>query len=518
MPTTSISPFPFLHVRPFLRASVSALAFLCCAGAGWGEEAPASADPAAGAAPEPISIVTEHRLDAAGTRIDYTVTAEEIYIRDDGIPTASFFTISYAKVGVERPEDRPLTFVFNGGPGSAAIWLHLGMVGPRILDAPSDGSDPGGPPYRLRDNPWTILRATDLVFVDPIGTGFSTALGETEDQAFWGYDEDADSVAEFIRVFIAQHNRWNSPKYILGESYGGIRSSMLVPRLQQDLNIGINGVILISPALNMGTLPFIVAGNDLPYATHLPALAAAAHYHGRLGDTWPDLETLLSSAEAYAGGDYLKALFAGDTLGAGDRERVADQLVRYTGLSREYILRSNLRIYTIRFLKELLRDEGRIIALLDSRYAQDEIDDVGDVPDGEPFSAKTAPMYVSLFRSYIKNELGVDLTRRYFGTNSDAGRNWNRPASGRNAFAGYVDVTGQLAQGTKDNEGLRIFSASGYHDLTTSYFATEYMLQHSGIDPDRMTIKNYPGGHMMYLYQPSLEAVSNDIVEFIETS
>ncbi len=208
----------------------------------------------------------------------------------------------------------------------------------------------------------------------------------------------------------------------------------------------------------------------------------------------------------------------GDTLGAGDRERVADQLVRYTGLSREYILRSNLRIYAIRFLKELLRDEGRIIALLDSRYAQDEIDDVGDVPDGEPFSAKTAPMYVSLFRSYIKNELGVDLTRRYFGTNSDAGRNWNRPASGRNAFAGYVDVTGQLAQGTKDNEGLRIFSASGYHDLTTSYFATEYMLQHSGIDPDRMTIKNYPGGHMMYLYQPSLEAVSNDIVEFIETS
>lgn len=466
---------------------------------------------------DPISIVTEHRLDAGGTKIDYAVTAEEIYIRDaEGEPTGSFFTISYAKKGVARPEDRPVTFVFNGGPGSSSIWLHLGMVGPRILDAPSDGTDPGGPPYRLRDNPWTILRATDLVFVDPIGTGFSKAMGETKSDAFWGYDEDADSVAEFIRVFITKHNRWNSPKYILGESYGGIRSSLLVPRLQQDLNIGINGVILVSPALNMGTLPFFVAGNDLPYVTHLPALAAAAHYHGKLDEAWPDLETLLDAAAAYAGNEYLEALFEGDTLSDQERQQVAAQLKRFTGLSTDYILRSDLRIYAIRFIKELLRDEGKSIALLDSRYAQDELDDVGDFPDGDPFSAKTAPMYVSLFRSYLRGELDIDLTRRFYGSNGEANQSWKRPANGRGAFAGYVDVTGQLAQGTKDNEGLRIFSASGYHDLTTSYFATEYMLEHSGIDPDRMTIKNYHGGHMMYLYQPSLEAVSNDIVEFIE--
>lgn len=490
--------------------------FLLLAGAALAEDAEAPMKETA-RTEDPISIVTEHRLDAGGTKIDYAVTAEEVYIRDaDGEPTGSFFTISYAKSGVARPEDRPVTFVFNGGPGSASIWLHLGMIGPRIIDAPSDGSDPGGPPYRLRDNPWTILRATDLVFVDPIGTGFSKAMGETEAEAFWGYDEDADSVAEFIRVFVTRHNRWNSPKYILGESYGGIRSSLLVPRLQQSLNIGINGVILVSPALNMGTLPFRVAGNDLPYVTHLPALAAAAHYHGKLEESWPDLETLLDAAEAYAGGEYLEALFEGDTLSDPERQAVAAQLKRFTGLSTDYILRSDLRIYAIRFIKELLRDEGKSIALLDSRYAQDELDDVGDFPDGDPFSAKTGPMYVSLFRSYLRNELDVDLTRRFHGINREANQSWKRPANSRGAFAGYVDVTGQLAQGTKDNEGLRIFSAGGYHDLTTSYFATEYMLQHSGIDPERMTIENYPGGHMMYLYQPSLEALSDDIVAFIE--
>lgn len=466
---------------------------------------------------EPISVVTEHRLESGGTAIDYLATAEEIYLRDgDGKPTASFFTISYTEKGDRRPEDRPLTFVFNGGPGSASIWLHFGLVGPRLIDIPSDASDPGGPPYRLRDNPWTILRATDLVFVDPVGTGFSKALGENKGEDFWGYDEDADSVAEFIREFITRHDRWNSPKYILGESYGGIRTALLVPRLQQNLGIGLNGLILVSPALNMGTLPFIVAGNDLSYATHLPALAAAAHYHGKLPDSWPDLETLLESAEAFAGDDYLAALFQGDILDSGERRRIAEELHRFTGLSIDYILRSDLRIYAIRFIKELLREEGKVIGLLDGRYAQDELEDVGEFPNGDPFSAKTGPIYVSLFRGYLRNDLGVDLTRRYIAVSNEANRSWKRPANGRGAFAGYVDVTAQMAQGTKDNEGLRIFSASGYHDLTTSYFATEYMLQHSGIDADRMTIKNYPGGHMMYLYQPSLEAVSDDIVDFIE--
>jgi len=465
----------------------------------------------------PLKFVTEHHLKAGATDLSYTTTAEEIYLKDaDEKEIASFFTISYTKNGLEHPGDRPLTFIFNGGPGSSSIWLHFGLVGPKLIDIPSDASDPGAPPYHLKDNPFTLLRATDLVFVDPVGTGFSKALGEKKNEDFWGYDEDADSVAEFIRTFITGHNRWNSPKYILGESYGGIRSALLVPRLQQGLNIGLNGVILISPALNMGTLPFVVQGNDLSYATHLPAYAATAYYHGKLPDEWPDLKTLLSAAEAYAGNEYLAALFRGDSLDDQRSAQVAEQLHRFTGLSTKYILRSNLRIYALRFTKELLRDEGRSVGLLDGRYAQDELDDVSEFPGGDPFSAKTGSIYVATFQNYLRNVLDVDLVRHFIGSNGEANQHWKRPAGGNGAFAGFVDTTAQLAQGTKDNEALRIFAAAGYHDLTTSYFATSYMLHHSGIDPARMTIKDYEGGHMMYLYQPSLEALSDDIVSFIE--
>jgi carboxypeptidase C (cathepsin A) len=290
---------------------------------------------------------------------------------------------------------------------------------------------------------------------------------------------------------------------------------MLVPRLQGDRSIGLNGVVLISPALNMSTLPFVTAGNDLTFATHLPALAATAFYHRKLPDSWKDRETLLAEVEKFAGSDYLVALFQGDHLPRAEQERIAEQLHRYTGLSKQYILRSNLRINAIRFTKELLREEGKSVGLLDGRYMQDEIDDAGEYPDGDPFNAKTGPIYISLFQSYLKNDLGVDLEKRYAPQSSQANQKWKRPSNGRHAFAGFVDVTGALAQGTKDNEALRVFAAAGYDDLTTSYFATRYMLEHSGIDPARLTIKNYFGGHMMYLYRPSSDAVSDDIVAFI---
>ena len=472
--------------------------------------------PASDKPPEPpAKFVKQHRMKIGSEDVAYTTTSEEIFLKDAaGKTTASFFTIAYTRDGA-RADDRPLTFVFNGGPGSASIWLHFGMVGPRVIDIPSDASDPGAPPYKLRDNPATIFRATDLVFVDPIGTGYSKAMGEKKDEDFWGYDEDADSVADFIRAFITTHNRWNSPKYILGESYGGIRSSMLVPRVQGDLGIGLNGVILISPALNMGTLPFVTAGNDLTFATHLPALAASAWYHKKLPDQWKDRETLLREVEKFAGSDYLVALFQGDNLPKAEQERIAAQMARYTGLSKQYILRSNLRINAIRFIKELLREEGKAIGLLDGRYVQDELDDVAEYPDSDPFNAKTGPIYISLFQSYLHDDLGVEWDRRYFPQNGEANQKWKRPANRRGAFAGFVDVTGALAQGTKDNEALRVFAAAGYDDLTTSYFATRYMLEHSGIDTSRLTIKDYPGGHMMYLYRPSLEKLSDDIVAFI---
>jgi carboxypeptidase C (cathepsin A) len=468
--------------------------------------------------PDPnAKFVRQHKLHIVNEDLAYTSTAEDVVLKDaDGKSTATFFTISYMKDGVTNMETRPITFVFNGGPGSASVWLHFGLVGPKIIDIPSDAADPGAPPYKLRDNTSTILRATDVVFVDPVGTGYSHSLGEKKNDDFWGYDEDADSVAEFIRSFITRHNRWNSPKYILGESYGGIRTSMLIPRLQGELNVGLNGVILISPALNMATLPFIVAGNDQVFATSLPALSATAYYHHKLPDQWKDLDTLLREVEQFAGTDYLLALFKGDHIDKAEKERIAEKMHRYTGLSKEYILRSDLRIYAFRFAKELLRDEGKALGMLDARYAQSELDNVSEFSNSDPFNAKTGPIYISLFQNYLHNDLGVDLERRYTPTNNTANQKWKRPANGRGAFAGFVDVTGALAQGTKDNEALRIFAAAGYNDLVTSYFAMRYMLEHSGIDAARLTIRDYPGGHMMYLHRPSQEALSNDIVKFIE--
>jgi carboxypeptidase C (cathepsin A) len=475
------------------------------------------AKPATPETPAPRKFVSEHRLQAGGTDISYTATAEDIQIKgSDGKPTADFFAISYMKSGVARPEDRPITFVYNGGPGSASIFLHFGLVGPKTIDIPSDASDPGAAPYRLKDNPWTILRATDLVFVDPVGTGFSKPLGDKKGADFWGYNEDADSVAEFIRTFITLKNRWNSPKFILGESYGGIRSSLLVPRLQQRLSIALNGVILISPAINMGMLPFVGSGNDMPYATELPAMAAVAFFHHKLPDSWPNQQALLSEVEAYASGDYLKALFAGDRLTEAERDQVAEKLHRYTGVSKTYALRSDLRLYAPRYCKELLRDEGKSIGILDGRYSQDELDDVAAFPDNDPFDAKTSSIYQALFQSYLRNELKSDIDDVFVGSNGEANQSWKRPQQNNSALSGFVDVTSDLAQGTKDNDHLRVFAAAGHHDLATSFFATEYMLHHSGIAPGQLEIHEYDGGHMMYLYQPSLEQLSNDIVSFIQ--
>ena len=466
----------------------------------------------------PAKFVRQHRYRAGAADIAYTTTAEEILLKDgEGKNTARFFTISYTKDGVTNQETRPLTFVFNGGPGSASIWLHFGLVGPKLIDIPSDAQDPGAPPYKLRDNPASIFRATDLVFIDPVGTGYSRAAGDKKDEDFWGYDEDADSVAEFIRTFITQHNRWNSPKYILGESYGGIRTSLLIPRLQ-NLGVGMNGAILISPAINMATLPFLPEGNDQSFATTLPALAATAFYHHRLPDQWKDLDTFLREVEQFASSNYLLALFKGDRIDAAEKDRLAEKLHRYLGLSKEYLVRSNLRVTPPRFAKELLRDQGKVLGLLDARYTEDEIDNASAEPNSDPFGAKTGPVYVSTFQSYLRNDLGVDFDKRYIPTNGVANNKWKRPANGRHAFAGFVNVTGDLAQGTKDNEALRVFAAAGYNDLVTSYFALNYMLEHSGIDPKRITIHDYPGGHMMYLHRPSAEALSNDIVRFIEGS
>lgn len=503
-------------MRKLLFLVVAAFSFAAAAPLSAALAQDAEQPKAAAPIPEPMKSVTQHRVRTTDGELRYTATAEEIYTRDaQGNPIASFFTITYSLDGVSDKTKRPVTFVFNGGPGSASLWLHFGLVGPKVVDIKDDASDPGAPPYNLKDNPHTILRATDIVFVDPVGTGYSHALGEHKNDEFWGYDQDADSVAEFIRTYITEKGLWNSPKYILGESYGGIRGGLLAPRLQGRYSMNLNGLILVAPALNMMTLPFIVDGNDLQYATHLPALARAAWYHGKVKGDYADFDAFRKDVEAFAEGEYLEALFKGDRLSDAERDVIAERVAAYTGLSKDYVLKSNLRIYAIRFIKELMRDEGKSIGLLDGRFMQDEVNDVGEFPDGDPFGSQTGPIYVALFQDYLRDQLNVDFNQEYIPSNRQANQAWKRPNQDF-AFSGYIDVTEGMAQETKNNSDLRVFTLGGYDDLTVSYFAIEYTMHHSGINADQYMAKTYPGGHMMYLYQPSREQVSDDIVNFIE--
>ena len=498
------------------RLALAVIAFLLIAGLAETLVVAQEAGPTPAAAPpEPVNVSTQHSIQTIDGRINYTATAAEYYLRDENDkPVASFFAISYRRNGVDDPGERPITFVFNGGPGSASIWLHFGLVGPQVIDIPSDAADAGAPPYNLRDNAHTILRATDLVFVDPVGTGFSRALGEKENADYWGIDEDADSVTEFIRLFITRHNRWRSPKYIIGESYGTIRAAAMVPRLAR-YNIAFNGIILVSAAMNMGTLPFVVTGHDLPFVTHLPAYTVAAIYHQALPEMPENVDAFLEEARAFAGGPYLAALFKGDRLSEAERLEIAQGLHRFTGIDVEYILRSNLRVNVFRFRKELLRERGKIIGLLDSRYLGTDPDDAGEFPSHDPTSAQTAGPYVANFQSYLKDQLGIDLERRYLPISRAANRAWKRTSGNQSVFAGFEDVTPNLERAAATNADMRFFIASGIHDLTTSFFASEYMMDHSGIDAGRITLKNYFGGHMMYHYRPSFEQMSNDLVAFI---
>lgn len=460
---------------------------------------------------------TQHSLRSAdGKVLKYTARgAEYDLMDDDGEPTARIFAITYRRDDTQAPGQRPLTFVYNGGPGSSSIWLHMAFVGPRVIDVPSDAQAAGVAPYKLKDNPLSLLQVTDLVFIDPVGTGFSHALGKKENKDFWGVDEDAASLNEFVRLYLTREKRWNSPKYLLGESYGTIRAAVMARGLQE-MDISLNGVILVSPAMNLGTLPFFVAGNDLPYATHLPPMAATAFYHQKLQGVPQDLEQFLQEVRTFASTEYISALFKGDQLSADERQHIAAKLQRYTGLSEEYIQRSNLRIYGERFRKELLRDQGIAVGRLDSRYLVDEVDDLDDTPIDDPASSLVSPAFVAMFQDYIVRELDINEERPYHSLNRNANQQWKRNRGANSLFSGFIDVTGALTEAATNNPQLRVFVASGYHDLTTSFYASEYMMSHSDIPAERITLKNYFGGHMMYLYRPSFEALATDLAEFIE--
>ncbi|MFT7485715.1 MAG: carboxypeptidase C (cathepsin A) [Candidatus Paceibacteria bacterium] len=453
-------------------------------------------------------------VEAGGETLEYRAALKDYAIRDeDGEVSAHFSAFEYI-VATPAGTSRPVTFAFNGGPGSSSIWLHMGLLGPRRVAVPSDAANAGAPPYPLVSNPHTLLTHTDLVFVDPVGTGFSRAVGESENEDFWGVEEDVDSVARFVREWLTRNARWNSPKYVLGESYGGVRGALLSEALKQgNASVALNGLIFVSPAFD---IQFVDGReDDLTYVTSLPTYAATAHYHGALSASVLDRDNWLQEVRDFASGPYLQALFAGQHLAADERAKTIKALSRYTGLSEVYWDRANLRVSASRFRRELLRDSGRVVGRLDTRYDGSETDAVGEFPESDPMFSGIGSAYVAGFQGYIRDELGIDLPDRpYQFSANGAFMKWNRSTSGQTAFAGWLDTVPALVGSMRDNPALEVFCANGWFDVATTVLAAEYNLSRPGIDVERVTMRNYEAGHMMYVHEPSLVALAEDMRAF----
>lgn len=492
----------------------AAFAVLFWATAGLADEA-AKPDVKADAAsmPQPTVSVTRHSGRFGGQAVDYVATAGETYLTDkDGKPTAAIFSTSYVKAGKPDPK-RPVTFLFNGGPGSASLWLHMGAFGPKRVLVPSDARDDDAPPYPVVDNPMSLLDVTDLVFIDPVGTGFSRALGKTEAKEFWSITADAKSIAQFIRIWLRDNGRWNAPKYLGGESYGTTRSAAVVRELEGSYDdVALNGVILISTVLDFGAQAE-VPGNEMAYIINLPSMAATAWYHDRLPDRPAALKPFLAEARAFATGDYAAALLKGNKLEGPERAAIRARLARLTGLSEAFVDRADLRVTPGRFFKELLRDRGLTVGRLDSRYTGVDHDNAGEHPDNDPSIYGIDGAYTAAINSYVRGDLKLKLARDYVTIGGVSDWDWR---IGQNSYSSlYLNVAPYLGQAMRENSGLRVFVGQGYYDFATPFFGAEFALSRTGIPASRVSFHYYESGHMMYVRDDDLAKLSTDIRAFI---
>jgi carboxypeptidase C (cathepsin A) len=455
--------------------------------------------------------VTQHTLAIAGLELAYNARAGTLQLEEeDGTEKARLFFVAYTRDGVEDPATRPVTFCFNGGPGSSSVWLHLGMLGPRRVKLDAEGWAPP-PPYALEDNPQSWLDRTDLVFIDPVTTGYSRAAVGVDDGEFHGVDEDVQWVAEFIRLWTTRNERWGSPKFLAGESYGTTRAAALSQHLQERHGMFLNGILLISAILEFQTARFDV-GNDLPYVLFLPTYTAAAWYHKQLEpELQADLRATLAESEAFAGGEYAAALFKGSRLAPEERERVLAKLGRYTGLPLNYLDRADLRVSIQRFCKELLRDERRTVGRLDGRFLGIDRDAVGDSYEYDPsYSAILGPFGGAL-NDYVRRELGYESDLPYEILTGRV-QPWKMGERNR-----YLNVAESLRQAMTRNPHLKVFVAAGYYDFATPYFAARYTFDRIGLDPTlagNVRFAYYEAGHMMYIHAPSRAALKADVDSF----
>ena len=528
-----------------LSPSMFALAFLMLVPAARAQETPAPAQPAAAAAnadtsktgehkdadkdaapiPPEKSSVTHHELAIGGKTLKYTATAGTLLIRDtDDKPYGSMFYVAYTLDGAE-PGTRPVSFLYNGGPGSATIWLHMGSFSPvRVsTDSPSPTS---GPPFKLVPNQYSLLDKTDLVFVDAPLTGLSRAVGKGQPKDLIGTNPDLRAFDRFIIRYLTVNQRWNSPKFLIGESYGTTRSAALADMLGND-GVQLNGVVLISSILNFSIR---APGYDFIYIANLPSYAAAAWYFDKIPNKPANVADWVQQARDFASGPYAQALFAGDALPAAQLDDMAKQVSHFTGLSVEYVKETNLRISPFRFRKEVLRTDHKTLGRYDMRFEGEDVDAAGETPGYDASDTGITGAFVGAFHNYLENELKYQTTDAYRPTAYDLTGDWDykhRPTSappggggqGPGGVQSQPYVAADLASAIRKNPHLHVFSANGYFDLATPFFATEYDISHMYLEPElrgNIQFGYYPSGHMIYLNVDALHQLKDDLAAFID--
>jgi carboxypeptidase C (cathepsin A) len=460
----------------------------------------------------PKTSSTRHKISISGKEIAYTATASQFpLVNDQGETDAEVFFTAYT-VESRDAAKRPLLFIFNGGPGAASVWLHLGALGPRRVVMLPDGNLPA-PPYRLIDNEFSWLDQADLIFVDPVGTGYSRAAKPENAKSFSSVRGDVESLGRFIRLYLTRYERWKSPLFLVGESYGTFRTAGLSEHLL-DRGIALNGIVLISTVLNMQTLSFD-NGNDLPYQLFLPSYTATAWYHKKLdADLQSDLDGTLAAAEKWAGTDYLLALNQGDRLPPQAKKAAAAQLARFTGLTPEFVESRNLRIDSRTFVRELLRDRSQVVGYMDSRFKAPNLEP--SAPSGfDPTVSTIRPPFTATVNSYFREELGFKSDLEYFTLGGGVGQ-WDWDAKNS-----YADTSDNLRNSFAKNPYLKVFVASGVFDLATPHAATDYTLAHLNLTPElrrNVTVQRYRSGHMMYLESESLAQLKRDAAAFFATT
>ncbi len=461
--------------------------------------------------PEEKPSVTHHRITVHGKTLEYTATAARMPIKNEGEHTeAEMFYVAYTLDGAPAGK-RPLTVAFNGGPGSATVWLHMGCFGPKRVKMLPNGFMPP-PPFTWEDNENTILDKSDLVFVDAIGTGYSRPMTPELGKKFWSVSGDIAAFGEFVRLYLQRNSRWQSPLYLAGESYGTTRAAGLSGYLV-DHGIALNGVVLISTVLNFQTIGF-ATGNDLPYILYLPTYAMTAAFHHKLADdVTKDPEALRGEVEKFASTEYALALQQGDGLPASQRQAVAARLARYTGLSKQYVERCNLRVDLSHFDAELLRDEDKTVGRLDGRFTGINAEATEQRPDFDPSEAGIRPPYTSVFGDYVKQELSYQSDLTYYVLGGGIGR-WDYGTTG---WSGFADTSQALRHAFAKNPYLRVYIAEGLYDAATPYFAVDYTFNHMGLTPEarkNVSRDRFAAGHMVYIDDASMKKLKADVDAF----